>query len=60
MATIEQIVTDQGNGGAYCSDCTFVVEFDEINLKWPVICPKCEEEFVAISWPWISPGGSDF
>jgi hypothetical protein len=58
-AYIQHVVTDQGNGGAFCSSC--IANLDHYNFKFPDDCPKCGAHFVAEYLP--SPysfGGSDF
>jgi uncharacterized paraquat-inducible protein A len=47
------IVTDQGNGGAYCSQCDTTLKGDE------AICPGCKSELEDGDL-YISQGGSDF
>lgn len=53
MATREHIVTDQGNGGAYCSNCGWDV------TKHYNECPNCLQELSEGSM-YISTGGSDY
>ncbi len=57
-AIIEHIVTDMGNGGAFCGNC----EQDLANNAYdiPKVCPKCKAILVEAGYMFISPGGSDF
>jgi NAD-dependent SIR2 family protein deacetylase len=63
MATIQVIVTDQGNGGSYCSDCGYDLDNylrEKIISREPKICPKCQAALTKREEPWINMGGSDF
>jgi hypothetical protein len=56
-ARIEHIVTDQGNGGAFCNECNNILGFDVLTL--PDTCPNCGAILVE-GGTYISTGGSDF
>lgn len=55
-ATIDSIVTDQGNGGSYCSGCDAPIDLDKDDLEK---CKHCGRKLV---WGEVSvnEGGSDF
>lgn len=53
----EHIVTDQGNGGAYCSECLADLTSD-INGKAPYPCPGCGAEYEE-GGLYVNMGGSD-
>lgn len=57
-AKVYHIVTDQGNGGAYCSACSADLGNDP--GKIPDDCPRCKSHFIGDEDPWFSIGGSDF
>jgi hypothetical protein len=66
-ATIESIVTDQGNGGSYCSNCNYnLTEYvDQVYLKRgpedarsDPACPGCTYSLTFGSM-YINWGGSD-
>lgn len=57
IARKEHIVTDQGNGAAFCSNCNENLGSDPFTQ--PDVCPKCGATLIEGSI-WISPGGSDF
>ncbi|MEK6969511.1 MAG: hypothetical protein AABW48_03720 [Nanoarchaeota archaeon] len=57
VATREHIVTDQGNGVAYCSNCNY--NFGPDPLKEYKICPGCNYTLTEGKID-ILPGGSDF
>ena len=57
-ATIEHIVTDMGNGGAYCGNCERRLASDPREI--PRVCPNCKAILVEANHVFISPGGSDF
>jgi len=57
VATREHIVTDQGNGGSYCSNCEYNLGPDP--AKEYEKCPECNYKLVE-GGIWVSPGGSDF
>ena len=59
MTIIERIVTDMGNGGAYCSNCHYCLDGGDPLVRVPLKCPNCKEEFKEESL-YISSGGSDF
>jgi predicted Zn-ribbon and HTH transcriptional regulator len=59
MAKIEVIVTDMGNGGAYCSNCGCDLDGGNPLVEIPPVCPQCKEEFTDRDM-FVSPGGSDF
>jgi hypothetical protein len=60
MATVQIIVTDQGNGGSFCSDCGHCLDGGCASNDIPKICPKCKSIFTETEKPWFSPGGMDF
>ena len=57
IARREHVVTDQGNGGSYCSHCRY--SFGSDPSKEFDACPNCQYQIVEgdIS---IQQGGSDF
>ena len=57
MAIIQHVVTDQGNGGAYCGTCQTDLGSSPMNI--PNTCPVCLEKFTDSSM-YINGGGSDF
>lgn len=57
MPIVQHVVTDQGNGGAYCSGCLCTLGSDP--SKIPDVCPKCHKAFTG-SDIYVSSGGSDF
>ena len=57
-ATIEHVVCDQGNGGAYCGNCQTHLGSDPMNL--PRVCPNCQATLVGSGSVYIQTGGSDF
>ena len=60
MAGVYHIVTDMGNGAAYCDGCNAHLTSDP--SKVPEICPHCKEPLSRISNEsmYINSGGSDF
>lgn len=60
MAKIEVIITDMGNGGAYCSNCGQDLDHGDPFITIPNHCPKCKEPLTERSEPYINQGGSDF
>ena len=59
-AKIQIIVTDQGNGGAFCSNCSHCLDDGDASKKLPTHCPKCSALFTGQEEPYINRGGSDF
>jgi len=59
-ATIQIIITDMGNGGAFCSNCHEDLDGGDPTKKLPSHCPKCEAKFTDVEEPFINKGGSDF
>jgi len=57
FATIESIVTDQGNGSSYCSACKAPI--DILKISPDPRCPNCYRK-LTFGGIFISPGGSDF
>ncbi|OGZ08640.1 MAG: hypothetical protein A2942_02500 [Candidatus Lloydbacteria bacterium RIFCSPLOWO2_01_FULL_50_20] len=57
VAFIESVVTDQGNGGSYCSHCRHNIDIQKIGELDH--CPGCKRKLI-----WgetsINRGGSDF
>lgn len=60
MAKIDVIVTDMGNGGAYCSNCGCDLDHGDPRNEIPPACPQCKEVFDGRNEPFINMGGSDF
>ncbi len=58
-ATIKVIVTDMGNGGAYCSECSCCLDGGNPLNEIPPNCPQCGEKFTDRSEPFINMGGAD-
>jgi hypothetical protein len=54
IATIEVIITDQGNGSSYCSNCN-----NDLAENTPKTCPFCGYKLIKGSI-FINQGGSDF
>jgi len=59
MAKILFIVTDMGNGGAFCSNCNYCLDGGDPLKVCPDTCPQCQETFTD-SETYINQGGSDF
>ena len=63
VATIESIVTDQGNGSSWCSACNANIDLDKMYrthaVKDPWRCPNCDRllTFGSVGGDF---GGSDF
>lgn len=57
IATREHSVTDQGNGGSYCSNCYY--DFGSDPSKHYETCPGCNYKIVE-GGIYINRGGSDF
>lgn len=57
-AFIKHIVTDQGNGGAYCSSCEYMLGCEPFAL--PTDCPRCGAALTDSGDVFIPTGGSDF
>lgn len=57
-AIVEHVVTDQGNGGAYCGKCGEWLTSNP--FKIPDQCPRCKRKLVNSGSTWINTGGSDF
>lgn len=57
-AIIEHIVTDMGNGAAFCGNCNQILAHSALDI--PEICPNCGATLVEAGHMFISPGGSDF
>lgn len=55
---IEHIVTDCGNGAAYCGNCGEQLATDP--FKIPKTCPRCKCQLIDIGDIWTNNGGSDF
>jgi len=60
MAEIVVIVTDMGNGGAFCNVCNCDLDHGNPLNEIPPQCPQCGETFTSRSEPYINMGGSDF
>jgi hypothetical protein len=58
-ALIEVIVTDMGNGGAYCSECGCCLDGGNPLNDLPTHCPQCNEQLTGYAAPFINMGGSD-
>ncbi|MFH1065635.1 MAG: hypothetical protein V1734_03985 [Nanoarchaeota archaeon] len=58
-ATREHIVTDMGNGMAYCSNCEYNLGSDPIEIYKIKICPGCGYTLYE-GGIYINRGGSDF
>ena len=56
IASREIIVTDQGNGGAYCDNCQASQDVGEF---YPDNCPGCGYKIIAGS-VYINRGGSEY
>lgn len=56
---INIIVTDMGNGGAFCGSCGCDLDHGDPRNTVPPSCPKCHKVFEGTSGP-INFGGSDF
>ncbi len=54
MALKESLVTDQGNGATYCSNCGQKVALDD------TFCMYCFEHFTGFDKDYTNFGGSDF
>lgn len=59
-ARIEIIVTDMGNGGAYCSKCSYCLDGGDPRKRPPSVCPRCQVVFTGYDRPILNTGGSDF
>lgn len=59
MGTIEYIVTDMGNGAAFCSECGYCLDNGNPMFVMPAKCPECDTELVKND-VFINMGGSDF
>jgi len=57
IATREHIVSDQGNGASYCSNCDY--NFGSDFSKKYEVCPGCDYKLVPGKIH-INRGGSDF
>ena len=57
VATREHIVTDQGNGSSYCSNCQYGLGSNP--SKEYEKCPGCDYKFIE-GGLYINQGGSDF
>ena len=55
VARIDSIITDQGNGGSYCSECGIAISLDPV----PKTCPGCGLPLI-FGDVYINQGGSDF
>lgn len=56
-ATIESVVTDQGNGSSWCSRCKGKIDFQKLGLVW--FCPTCHAT-LTLGETGGDYGGSDF
>jgi len=59
MAEIQIIVTDMGNGGAFCSNCGCDLDGGDPLVEIPNECPQCHEKFTGRDL-YTGSGGSDF
>ena len=59
MAVIEHLVTDMGNGAAFCSACGHKLSEDPL-ATLPERCPKCSAEFTGENMFPYNYGVSDF
>ncbi|MBU2576356.1 MAG: hypothetical protein KKF50_01405 [Nanoarchaeota archaeon] len=57
VATREHIVTDQGNGGSFCSHCNYNLGSDPSRHYRK--CPGCDYRLIE-GGVYIGQGGSDF
>jgi len=57
VAKREHVVTDQGNGGSYCSNCNYYLGSDP--SKEFKTCPECNYKLIEGNI-YINRGGSDF
>ena len=60
MAYIDVIVTDMGNGAAFCSNCDYCLDGGDPTVRRPAECPKCKEKFNEPGSLYVNSGGSDF
>lgn len=58
IATREHVVTDQGNGGSYCSHCQYDLGNDP-GIKYDK-CPGCDYRLIEGTCKPYEFGGSDF
>lgn len=58
VAIIDHIVTDQGNGAAFCGECK--KKLTENPCEHFDVCPHCGAEFVGHFLHSYNFGGSDF
>lgn len=58
-ATIEHLVTDMGNGAAFCSACDYNLNGGNPTKVLPSSCPKCGAKFTSHS-TYVNQGGSDY
>jgi hypothetical protein len=58
-ARISILVTDMGNGGAFCGKCSCDLDHGDPRVKLPACCPQCGAKFTGRDEP-INMGGSDF
>lgn len=59
-ARVDVIVTDMGNGGAFCSECGCDLDHGDPRNEIPFSCPKCWRKLEGYNPPYINMGGSDF
>ena len=59
-AKINILITDMGNGGAFCGNCSHDLDHGDPTVKLPKSCPKCGCEFAGKDISEYDFGGSDF
>jgi predicted Zn-ribbon and HTH transcriptional regulator len=58
ISYVQHVVTDMGNGGAFCSNCQHWLGADP--FKIPDMCTKCKLKLIECGDIYINQGGYDF